>query len=385
MGTLRTFTEKNDLEAQPAETALDPFTKVPDYKGILGFVHQVVDDLKIVFEIIPRKYKKLVIFVDDLDRCSPQNVARVMEGINLFLAGEFPGCVFLLGMDAEMVASALEKAHEDVILKLPSYSKNIPIGWRFMDKLVQLPIVIPPFSEIRMKEYAGSLVTTVMESKKSSNKSEQALSQTIRRRSYFTGFRDYMNRKFSLFDRRDRFMRYTSNKPMNLGRIQQEILKEMDAKIKKISDQDKVFLDEVTAAASEFSNNPREIKRFMNVLRFQRFLLSGIPNDENPPSFPQVRRWIILSLKWPQVVRWLYYSSELASIKERLNLLESGASKYRTQMEWTNFLKKDLKLRKEDEVNVQWVYDQNLWNFFKDEAKLDDDKRLSSNAGCGLY
>jgi hypothetical protein len=90
-------------------------------------------------------------------------------------------------------------------------------------------------------------------------------------------------------------------------------------------------------------------------------------------------------LKWPQVVRWLYWSSDLASIKDRLKLLEDNALKYENHEDWIDFLKKDLKLRPGDEVNVQWIYDENLWSFFKKEANLNENERLSSNSGCGLY
>ncbi len=55
----------------------------------------------------PRKYLPIVVFIDDLDRFSPQKVAEVTGGINLFLASEFPDCMFVFGMDAEIVAAPL--------------------------------------------------------------------------------------------------------------------------------------------------------------------------------------------------------------------------------------------------------------------------------------
>ncbi len=138
MGFFQTLYKKIAIEEELAEVSLGKFVKVPDYSEKLGFIHYVVKDLELVFETIPKDYQKLVIFKDDLDRCSPTKVAQVIEGVNLFLAREFPGCIFIIGMDAEMVAAALEVAHKDVISNLPTYSMDIPIGWRFMDKFVQL-------------------------------------------------------------------------------------------------------------------------------------------------------------------------------------------------------------------------------------------------------
>ncbi|MGF7001430.1 hypothetical protein P3T25_009823 [Paraburkholderia sp. GAS32] len=129
------------IKQEPISEVLKDLVEVPKYSQELGFVHQVEKDLRRVFNSLPTD-NGLVIFIDDLDRCSPSKVANVLEAVNLFLAGDFPDCCFVLGMDAEMVAAALQFAHRDMTANLPSDAR-IPIGWRFMDKFVQLPFVIP--------------------------------------------------------------------------------------------------------------------------------------------------------------------------------------------------------------------------------------------------
>jgi hypothetical protein len=81
----------------------------------------------------------------------------------------------------------------------------------------------------------------------------------------------------------------------------QEIGKLMD----EISERDEEFREQVSKAASYFSRNPRELKRFINLLRFQRFVMAALKIQDNSFAFDQVRRWIILCLKWPGLVRWL--------------------------------------------------------------------------------
>ncbi|MFC7643536.1 P-loop NTPase fold protein [Streptosporangium lutulentum] len=39
-----------------------------------------------VLDLVATEERPLVVFVDDLDRCSPGTVAQVIEAINLFLA-----------------------------------------------------------------------------------------------------------------------------------------------------------------------------------------------------------------------------------------------------------------------------------------------------------
>ena len=46
-----------------------------------------------------------------------------------------------------------------MISKLPSYARSSSIGWRFMDKFVQLPFVIPPPADEDLKRYIESLLS----------------------------------------------------------------------------------------------------------------------------------------------------------------------------------------------------------------------------------
>lgn len=150
---VKTVAAKMKFDAEPASEVVKNLVEVPKYEQELGFVHQVEKDLKKVFESLPLD-EGLVIFIDDLDRCSPPKVAAVLEAVNLFLAGGFSNCCFVVGMDTEMVAAALQSAHKDLTANLPP-DVRIPIGWRFMDKFVQLPFVIPPLDP---KNYQGFLM-----------------------------------------------------------------------------------------------------------------------------------------------------------------------------------------------------------------------------------
>ena len=52
--------------------------------------------------------KRLVIFIDDLDRCSQAQVVSLLESIKLYLQTRY--CVFVLGMDASAARKAVEKS-----------------------------------------------------------------------------------------------------------------------------------------------------------------------------------------------------------------------------------------------------------------------------------
>ena len=49
-------------------------------------------------------------FVDDLDRCAPENCIMVLEAMKLFF--DLEGCVFVLGIDREVVQKGIEHKYE---------------------------------------------------------------------------------------------------------------------------------------------------------------------------------------------------------------------------------------------------------------------------------
>ena len=74
-----------------------------------------------------RAGRLLVVFVDDLDRCAPENVARVLEAIRVYL--DAPGLVFVIGYDPDVVADALRG--------------ETTSGHRYLEKIVQVDHAMP--------------------------------------------------------------------------------------------------------------------------------------------------------------------------------------------------------------------------------------------------
>lgn len=75
----------------------------------------------------------LVFFIDDLDRCQPNRVAQVLETIKLFM--DHPGCVFVIGMDIEIVEKAVKAQYQ----RIEGFDEHA-----YMDKLIQLQFNLPP-------------------------------------------------------------------------------------------------------------------------------------------------------------------------------------------------------------------------------------------------
>ncbi len=119
----------------------------PGYTGKVGFLHLVHADVRRVLSLVATPERPLVVFVDDLDRCSPGAVTQVIEAINLFLAGAFKNCVFVLAIEPHMVAAHVQVAYQQLVTALAegdAEAGRSPLGWRFLEKIVQLSVSVPP-------------------------------------------------------------------------------------------------------------------------------------------------------------------------------------------------------------------------------------------------
>jgi len=113
--------------------------------------------------------QRMVIFIDDLDRCLPEVALEVLEGIKLYLG--FEQLIFVVGVDKTMI-EYLVQAHYDEVLKLES-SKAVDTalvddhqgderrsGRDYLAKMFQVEVILEPTQqEIRgfLEEQLDSL------------------------------------------------------------------------------------------------------------------------------------------------------------------------------------------------------------------------------------
>lgn len=92
---------------------------------------------------------RIVVLIDDLDRCFPDRGVKLLESIKLALAQ--PGFIFILAVAREVIEGYLQHR----------YATDFGIigfdGKRYLDKIVQLPFQIPAASE-RMPEFCSALL-----------------------------------------------------------------------------------------------------------------------------------------------------------------------------------------------------------------------------------
>ena len=97
-------------------------------KMISGLIQELINDEK-------NPVKKVVFFVDDLDRILPSDAVEVLESLkNIF---DIPNCVFILAIDYDVVVKGLESKFG------PKTKENEREFRSFFDKIIQVPFTMP--------------------------------------------------------------------------------------------------------------------------------------------------------------------------------------------------------------------------------------------------
>jgi predicted KAP-like P-loop ATPase len=99
--------------------------------------------------ITETKLKKIIVFIDDLDRCSPDTIIGTLEAIKLFLFTK--NTAFVIGADERLIKYAVRRRFPEVPGDI------IEIGRDYLEKLIQYPVRIPPLSTSEMATYINLL------------------------------------------------------------------------------------------------------------------------------------------------------------------------------------------------------------------------------------
>lgn len=89
--------------------------------------------------------RRLVFFIDDLDRCLDNQSLKLLEGLKLYL--NLDGCVFFLGLNREAMESVLRSHYPDLDTRAD-----------YLDKIIQLPFYLPPIEADNRKQFVGRLL-----------------------------------------------------------------------------------------------------------------------------------------------------------------------------------------------------------------------------------
>lgn len=217
---------KKVAEGVDEESTMQAIKDKLDYKEVREDIREFRE--KFAQLIKEAGIKKLVIFVDELDRCNPATILDTLEAMRLFL---FNGNVsFVIGADERHVTYAIRSKFEDI------EGINMDIGKEYQEKLIQYPIRIPCMNKDETEFYIMCLL------------SENELNATE-----FDGLLKFLQAK-------------RKQNPLEFS-ITMEILREYNEKIATRLNDSLVLSKQLSGILTQGLNgNPRQCKRFLNTL-----------------------------------------------------------------------------------------------------------------------
>ena len=138
------------LYRHPVSTEVLTYFRLPDYGSQVGPLQKMRNELAALWRLKqqrlakPRRWRRrdaenapsrLVIFVDDLDRCAPKSIARTLDAIRLVL--DLPGTIVIVALDERIGLRAVAK--EYAALAEEDFDDE-DIARDFLAKIVQLPV-----------------------------------------------------------------------------------------------------------------------------------------------------------------------------------------------------------------------------------------------------
>ena len=276
--------------AVPFDQKIARYVKRPDYAERVGFIGRFQDDFKkVVKAITGSPANPLVIFIDDLDRCSPTKTAEVLEAINLLLDSE--RCVFVIGMDSAAVAASIEAKYKDIVaLTKPSDDPGgLTLGQRFLEKIFQIEFRLPPPTNDHIATYVDSIL----------GDGRAAPAPAVVDKQQVAAVKEEIAKKQDAGKSLEEAARAVGGPEMPEHVV-------AEAKVERFAesfDSYGVVRDAVRSAASKLGNNPRKLKRFVNAFRLQALIANRRKLFEDGViQLHLLGSWLVAETRWPELM-----------------------------------------------------------------------------------
>lgn len=95
---------------------------------------------------------RLVLLVDDLDRCEPNEIVDLLESVKLFL--DVPNVIVVLALAKDIIDRGVAVKYRDFGF---DSEKIIGIASEYLDKMIQLPLYLTAFDESKIGSFISGL------------------------------------------------------------------------------------------------------------------------------------------------------------------------------------------------------------------------------------
>jgi hypothetical protein len=253
----------------------------PDFHDQIGIMADIKSEIGFISHLLESRNKKkqtrVVLFIDDLDRCEHRKAVEVLQAIMLLLADrDGSPFVIFLGIDARIMVRAVEEHYGAVLVKAGIN------GYEYLDKIVQVPFVIPPANRTDIGNYIDSLIWT---------KAEKDLVA-----SKFLPKEQVEPQKILDIPASELAKHAVSDPPLVTNQDNLPQVKADPVPVTFTEPEREALM----ACKDDIAENPRKIKRIFNIYRLVRLLL-----PINFQEYQKIVRWILLTEQWPLHASWI--------------------------------------------------------------------------------
>jgi hypothetical protein len=290
--------------------------KKPDYEGRIGFLMKFQDNFKRLVKVVTNNYRHpMVIFIDDLDRCSVPKVAELVEAMSIFLSAD--GCVFIVGMDTKTVAASIEINYGSLrdYLANKATSDDPALGRFFLEKIVQISFPIPRVGDNDMMRFVRKNMGEVVEPSPEDTSPDiadlhQRLSNELSKLQSASEVYDFVNEKMIGFveaeemasgnaDHAAATLETLQRQQQKHNRIKHFTRKIFAAEILERFNEMTEVMDVIEKMLPYLDYNPRRVKRFINVLRLQAFIAIKRGSLVDSLQLNALTTLLQIALRWP--------------------------------------------------------------------------------------
>jgi KAP family P-loop domain len=121
-----------------------------------------------------RGKQRIVVFIDDLDRCLPSNALQVLESMKLFF--DLEGFVFVVGLDQDVIEACVNWNYRFSGVSRDGNSWPPINGEDYIKKLFQVPFNLPAIS----RDQVGTYLTSIFPSGEGEDEDRDRLVELVR-------------------------------------------------------------------------------------------------------------------------------------------------------------------------------------------------------------
>jgi len=219
-----------------------------DYSQHLGLISLIRDDFMelqkfLLSEVNNKKYNidRIVLYIDDLDRCSDNLVIDVLEAIHLLLA--FKLFVVIVGVDSRWIQGSLKNKYQNFLNQKSNITPK-----QYLEKIFQIPFKVKDLSNDDKQKFVKEILKNNIIDLDEKELESKTLHHNMRHK--------------------DMTDKEAEDLGELLNKLEEEIPKKMNIhKELKLMPKEIKYIEKLS---NFFGDTPREIKRYVNIYRIIR-------------------------------------------------------------------------------------------------------------------